>query len=536
MKASHTRLTASRIEWPVLQRSGVLGGLELSRSPHTHAGRLTTRSILLSSVASIVCGAGAGHRLNQHSIRRMRAVSRRSVRVPEAIRLVAVKDGQLAIDELGLSMLAKSLSASSCEHIAVVSIAGALRQGKSFFLDLFARYLESKSSEGWLAESLQDHQRFHWRSGMERITEGIWVCPHVFKGPSSAKTRVGLLLLDTQGTYEPGAARWQNNSLLGLAGLLSATLLFNVSKQLQQDTIEDLQVAMELLHMSCRHHGRPRPPSDSKNLTFLVRDWAHEEPLPNDASTEPGLLMPMNAQEHQILTTFVHSTTAGQGLGQFFESLECRTLPHPGHIDSPSWGGMSSEISLGFIGKCQRLFDALSTAASAQVGAAIAVQDFQQTLRDSVAVLNSSQELPESDKSYSVALSDLSMLTAVERARSCYRASMYRSGALMKGKARLPEILLGDVAATRALVAEELAGAHREAVMAATAELQKMALFSEEDAVAQSVSELEDTGEFMQGRKTKKFESFRHHRAILKHPEISSVRDYSNSSPADRHV
>ncbi|CAE7838527.1 ATL2 [Symbiodinium sp. CCMP2592] len=477
--------TTSRRDWAALRETSALGESRPSRACHMVGSR---RFVNFFATA----GAGACwaiHRSSKHKTRGTRAVSRAS-HVPQAVRLVSVKGKQLVIDDASLFSLVTALKASPCSHIAVISIAGALRQGKSFFLDLFARYLES--SDGWLAESLLDHQRFHWSSGMERVTDGVWVCPQVFQVPSSEKTRVGILLMDTQGTYEPGATRWQNDSLLGLAGLLSSTLLFNISKQLQEDTVEDLQAAMDMLHMTCRHKGRPPPPSDSRNLTFLVRDWAHadhdELHFEDDLATNQRL--PMNDQEQSVLASFVHSTTAGQGLGQFFESLHCRTLPHPGHIDRPCWTGVSSDVSSGFINKCRKLFDTLAHAASAQTGAAIRVQDFEQTLKESVILLNSTQDLTEG-KSRSAVLSDLSMLNAVDRARSSYRANMYRAGALMKGKA-IPQILLGEVAGTRALVAEGLAAAHRDSVAVAQDELRRLALFSDDCALAQSASELEE--------------------------------------------
>ena len=468
----------------VARQSDQCGVFRLYRS-HALRTRLATALSSLGACQGVLrLSRGRTHRTKA-------ATSLRASRV-EAVQLVTIKNERLTIDERCLSGLMESLRAASCERIAVVSIAGALRQGKSFFLDLLARYLDSP--KGWLSESLLDHQRFKWRAGMERATDGIWVCPQVFDGPGSEQTRTGLLLLDTQGTYEPGATRWQNNTLLGLAGFLSAILIFNVSKQLQEDTVEDVQVALQLLHMSCRQNGLPRPPPDSKCLMFLVRDWAHEKAGVNnldDDFAQPQL--PMNPQEQDILEGFVHSTTAGQGLGQFFETLECHTLPHPGHIDRPSWTGETADISDDFLTKCEKLFDALNCAATAQTNAAIPVQRFEQTLQDCIAILNSSKDLAESGKSPSEALSDFSLLSAVERAGSCYRAGLFRAGALpRRAEARLQEILAGEVAARRALVAEELAAAHCEALTEATAELRRAALFSTAAQLATKVSELED--------------------------------------------
>ena len=149
--------------------------------------------------------------------------------------VVKIRNEKLEIQEEELAKIDAAFKSSGFQRIIVISIAGALRQGKSFLMDLFAKFLDEKKMP---RKRNAEHQRFYWNSGIDRVTEGIWVCPQVFSGPAG----VGIVLMDTQGTFEPGASRWHNNVLLGLATALSSTMIFNVSKQLQEERMVKKQL------------------------------------------------------------------------------------------------------------------------------------------------------------------------------------------------------------------------------------------------------------------------------------------------------
>jgi len=113
--------------------------------------------------------------------------------------------------------------------IAVVSVAGAFRMGKSFLLDLFIHYLSTPSAQAVpdrrasadeeeefvdpmfddlnvLAEIEKGHV-FASRRCADRVTVGIWVYSRVFVRPHSERGNVGVLLIDTQGLYDPQQVR-----------------------------------------------------------------------------------------------------------------------------------------------------------------------------------------------------------------------------------------------------------------------------------------------------------------------------------------
>uniref|UniRef100_T1IGX9 GB1/RHD3-type G domain-containing protein n=1 Tax=Strigamia maritima TaxID=126957 RepID=T1IGX9_STRMM len=65
--------------------------------------------------------------------------------------------------------------------VAIISIAGPFRKGKSFLLNFFIRYLRRNCSPDWLTVDLdEDMQGFHWMEGADADTRGVWLWPEPF--------------------------------------------------------------------------------------------------------------------------------------------------------------------------------------------------------------------------------------------------------------------------------------------------------------------------------------------------------------------
>lgn len=104
----------------------------------------------------------------------------------------------------------------ACRKVAVISVAGAFRKGKSFLLNFFLRYMQNFDQEeqvkgcifeklqsrikifrklflsfqgDWLGEDNGTLQGFSWRGGCERETSGIllWSEPFFVRLPSGEK-------------------------------------------------------------------------------------------------------------------------------------------------------------------------------------------------------------------------------------------------------------------------------------------------------------------------------------------------------------
>ena len=59
-----------------------------------------------------------------------------------------IKNKCVTLNEDSLGRISKNLTASKAQRVAIVSIMGAFRTGKSFFLDLMLRYLRYQEETG----------------------------------------------------------------------------------------------------------------------------------------------------------------------------------------------------------------------------------------------------------------------------------------------------------------------------------------------------------------------------------------------------
>lgn len=268
---------------------------------------------------------------------------------------------------------------------------GAYRTGKSFLLDLFLRYLTyrtenlvalDKKSSGnkypeWLVHEgevisegrtgLTGKIGFEWRGGMDKVTEGLWLWSRPFvidqggpdESPDNAN-KVCVLLLDSQGAFDSKLTKEQSATIFGLTAILSSHQIYNVSKQIQEDTLDNLHYFMECAGSCLRiletDKGESPESAVFQNLQFLVRDWANFEEGWSMARCEQQ----MGEHLKQHLDNARDPSTP-QALRDMFRTVSCWMLPHPGLIvNKTTWTGDIHDLDDEFITSLdvyvQRLF------------------------------------------------------------------------------------------------------------------------------------------------------------------------------------
>ena len=306
-------------------------------------------------------------------------------------------DNQVILHEDHLSQIAKNIKETGIEKVAIVSIMGAYRTGKSFLLDLFLRYLRYKSrvssskstdsesgnspnstaakshldgrSNGefpaWLDEEgdvitegraeNEDSTGFHWRGGMEKCTQGLWLWsePFIIQGESledhenHLPEKIAVLLLDSQGAFDSQMTKEQSATIFGLTAVLSSLQIYNISMQIQEDKIESLHYFLECAG-SCARFLNEKEHQDIKlfqRLEFLVRDWPNFDERWDLATCEKQ----MNEHMKQHLDNARDSSTP-DAIKSMFEEVSCWLLPHPGlKINRVTWDGRVSDLSPEFV-------------------------------------------------------------------------------------------------------------------------------------------------------------------------------------------
>ena len=319
---------------------------------------------------------------------------------------------QVSVNTEALERIARNVKAIGVENIAIVSVMGAYRTGKSFLLDLFLRYLRyetslrdelravarRESAEGrdvqvsskdtevassrastptpheaeglssvpkWLTAEgsiiLEGHDSsagtrgFHWRGGMEKCTQGIWLWSEPFVIQRTKKDQdgfdcvedVAVLLLDSQGAFDSQMTKEQSATIFGLTAVLSSHQIYNVSMQLQEDKIESLHYFLECAG-SCMRFLSPDKANEPKlfqHLEFLIRDWPNYEPTWDMSRCERQ--MKEHLAQH-IESARDESTPAA--IKAMFEKVTCWMLPHPGlEINKVGWNGNLKDLDPEFI-------------------------------------------------------------------------------------------------------------------------------------------------------------------------------------------
>lgn len=266
--------------------------------------------------------------------------------------------------------------------VAVVSIVGAFRTGKSFLLDLILRYLQRASHgdiiEDWMlvetsippvpyskeySEKVSSdgafttEAGFGWRSGRDRMTTGIWLwnTPLIIDDPSNESEKLAVLLMDTQGMFDHKTSQMLTACIFGLSTLISSYQMYNVFRQIQEDSLQHLSLFVEYGRMALEGEGKKNETTNTEEpdshpfqrLDFIVRDWPHFDAhgsLQDKLDYMPTYLSDVLMQHgHEDLQeTREHITSC-------FKDIDCFLLPTPGEkVISSTYDGSIKDISPSF--------------------------------------------------------------------------------------------------------------------------------------------------------------------------------------------
>lgn len=246
--------------------------------------------------------------------------------------------------------------------VAVVSVVGAFRTGKSFLLSCFLRYLyvleRSKQKTDEPLEDMPWYKQFQslgkggfqWKAGSERNTTGIWMWSHPFFLDDKNGEPMAVLLVDTQGMFDHETTMALTASIFGLSTLLSSYQIYNVDKRIQEDNLQQLALFTEYARAAMGKGEQERKPF--QKIEFLVRDWQHfEEENEEDLDALENSVVEYLAK---ILADRDAEDLQGtrDQIQTCFEDISCYALCHPGFI-------VSKKKFNGDIASLEKLFVAL---------------------------------------------------------------------------------------------------------------------------------------------------------------------------------
>lgn len=184
------------------------------------------------------------------------------------------------MDKNALNEILSKGNDEDCE-IAVISIAGAFRLGKSFLLNFFVHYLDSITNLGKDESSLLNDMEhivtgFHWKRSTERITSGILIWSEIFYYTMKFGKKIGILLMDTQGIFDTNTSIGDNVTVFALSNLLASVQMYNLSDQIQENNLKHLELFVNygILALDSNRNSSEKP---FQQMMFLIRDWRNTD-------------------------------------------------------------------------------------------------------------------------------------------------------------------------------------------------------------------------------------------------------------------
>jgi len=380
---------------------------------------------------------------------------------PLQIVKIDVETNSVVIGEEELAEVQEALKRTGCTKVSVVGVMGAFRTGKSFLLDLMLRYLRcdgGKSDGGenecvfpewvlqrevpdWVVQcgdsisegregcGLQESEGFVWRPGMDKCTEGIWIWSEAFVRKAGDED-VALLLMDTQGAWDAQMTKEQSATVFGLTTLMTSRLVYNVSKQIQQDKIDNLLYFTDFAQAALRakgdlgesrrgdSNGAMRP---FQTLEFLVRDWPHYDP---DQTVESGReMMVKHLGQYLEKSEDMSSMDSLKGM---FSDIDVWCLPHPSlQIERETWKGDLSVVEPEFWRFLDtymtKIFSAEHLRANTTLGEPVTVDSFCSVMREFARAF---KDAAPQAKTFAQAMETSTSLLARDMALKFFKRSM----------------------------------------------------------------------------------------------------------------
>lgn len=261
--------------------------------------------------------------------------------------------------------------------VAVISVVGAFRTGKSFLLSWFLKYMhnltsEEETSKKWYQQvnTLGHDSGFEWSGGSDRNTTGIWMWsqPHFVTKPTEdgGKETMAVLLVDSQGMFDNETTMSLTASIFGLSTLLSSYQIYNVDKRIQEDNLQQLALFSEYARLAVEadqtfQSAGVEIVKPFQKMEFLVRDWQHFEEEEDYDKMEKEMSEYLDKVIAERDAKDLQETR--EQILACFESLTCFGLCHPGmSVIKKSYDGDVDKIEKDFLELldryCKRVFSA----------------------------------------------------------------------------------------------------------------------------------------------------------------------------------
>uniref|UniRef100_A0A0A9Y186 Atlastin n=1 Tax=Lygus hesperus TaxID=30085 RepID=A0A0A9Y186_LYGHE len=217
--------------------------------------------------------------------------------------------------------------------VAVVTIAGPGRYGKSFILNFFLRYATHRYSEGhnpddWLKDLNRPLTGFPWEKESERTSTAINMWPEFFVCNKTNGQKICIIFLDTQTGDERNTSAAEYSCIYAICSMISSVLILNVGSSIQETYLQQIEVFAEYGKMAIADSGvKPY-----QQLLFLVRDWRSPFQYPYGFDGGQLYLKQYLDSESEDRKAVKELTSPRENIPNAFQDIQCFLMPRPGEV------------------------------------------------------------------------------------------------------------------------------------------------------------------------------------------------------------
>mgnify|MGYP003336503554 CR=1 FL=1 len=229
----------------------------------------------------------------------------------EYLELVTIENNQFIFNEKDyLSFISKI---PEDNPLAIISILGCYRSGKSFLLNIIAERLKDNNN-------ISLPEIFPSKYSIEPVTNAILMQ----KDPifiNINNKQIAVMLIDTPGLFDTKTNQDITNKLFGIVSLLSSNVIYNIEKRIQEDHLQNIGIFSEITKIAKNKN------KIQHNLDILIRDYQNFDDITtNNVSTISNnylkeMLEFRSNHEFDNTRNTIKST---------FDNITCNLLPHPG--------------------------------------------------------------------------------------------------------------------------------------------------------------------------------------------------------------
>lgn len=230
--------------------------------------------------------------------------------MPEAVPLITVES---TTQTFVVNPHALQLLSTFSAPLAVVSITGLFRTGKSFLLN---RIILHVPTTGRRARRTAPLDGFNVDNTVQACTKGIWMWSEPMVMTNSAGVTVNVVVLDTEGSGAPTADATHDARISSLSLLLSSYFVYNSVGRIDDSALSTLSVVTRVTA-----EMRTEDTNELPGFLWVLRDFALQLTTTNGSSTDADTYM-----EEQLAGD---KNDARTHLRTFFPDRGCATLIRP---------------------------------------------------------------------------------------------------------------------------------------------------------------------------------------------------------------